>query len=72
MNEYGSLGLSGGHQHNGKQIRSEARPNLVSNSQNRPVDEGFDLVVLLSWDENIISSKLHLDSHPAKSLRNDA
>ena len=70
--EHGSLRLSSGHQDDGQEVRREARPDLICYRKDGTIDKGFDFVVLLCWNKDIISSKLELDAHASEGVRDDA
>ena len=72
VDQNAAFGLGGRHQHNGQQIRREARPRCVRYGEDGAVDEGFNLVRILRRHEDVVAAALEFDSEFLENLGNDA
>ena len=72
MDEHTALALGGDHQHHRQQVGSQSRPRGIRESHDRTVQEGLDLVMLLSRNEDVIPALLEIYTQAPEAVRNDA
>ena len=56
VNEHRALALRSHHEHNGQQVRCQARPRSVGDGHNGAIDERLYLVTILLRNEDIIAT----------------